>query len=80
VGAGEGAGTGRRRTTEEDDDDQDFPTVHKLEFPKYNGSSDPLPWLNRCDHYFKVPRAAIGTHHNTTPSVAYIRPRVHGGM
>jgi hypothetical protein len=56
MGAGEGAGTGRRRATEEDDDDQDFPTVHKLEFPKYDGSSDPLPWLNRCDRYFKVQR------------------------
>jgi hypothetical protein len=55
-GLGTGAGTGRRRTAEEDDDDQDFLTVHKLEFPKYDGSSDPLPWLNWCDRYFKVRR------------------------
>jgi hypothetical protein len=24
------------------------PTTHKLEFPKYDGTGDPLPWLNRC--------------------------------
>jgi hypothetical protein len=33
-----------------------IPTVHKLEFPKYDGTSDPLPWLNRCDRYFNVHR------------------------
>jgi hypothetical protein len=27
-------------------------TAHKLEFPKFNGSDDPLPWLNRCERYF----------------------------
>jgi hypothetical protein len=25
---------------------------HKLRFPKYNGSGDPLPWLHRCDQFF----------------------------
>jgi hypothetical protein len=29
---------------------EDFATMaHKLEFPKLDGSSDPLPWLNRCE-------------------------------
>jgi hypothetical protein len=53
---GLGAGMSRRHAAGEEDDDQDFPTVHKLELPKYDGSSDPLPWLNRCDRYFKVRR------------------------
>jgi hypothetical protein len=44
---GDDAGAGSR----------DFPTTaHKLEFPKFNGSGDPLPWLNRCERYFHVCR------------------------
>jgi hypothetical protein len=31
-------------------------TTHKLEFPKYDGTGDPLPWLNRCERYFHVRR------------------------
>jgi hypothetical protein len=31
-------------------------TAHKLEFPKFDGSSDPLPWLNRYKRYFHVCR------------------------
>jgi hypothetical protein len=27
---------------------------HKLLFPTYDGSEDPLPWLNRCDRFFHV--------------------------
>lgn len=33
-----------------------FSTTHKMEFPKFDGSSDPLPWLNRCEHFFRVRR------------------------
>jgi len=25
---------------------------HKLEFPTFDGTGDPLPFLNRCEHYF----------------------------
>jgi hypothetical protein len=25
----------------------------KLNFPRYDGESDPLPWLNRCESYFR---------------------------
>jgi hypothetical protein len=32
------------------------PTSHKLEFPKFDGTSDPLPWLNCCEYYFNVRR------------------------
>jgi hypothetical protein len=45
----------RRPPFEEDEDGGDFvPTYHKLDFPKFDDSSDPLPWLNRCKHYFWV--------------------------
>jgi hypothetical protein len=30
--------------------------AHKLEFPKYDGNRDPVPWLNRCERYFHVRR------------------------
>jgi hypothetical protein len=29
---------------------------HKLLFPKYDGSGDPLPWLHRCDQFFRTAR------------------------
>jgi hypothetical protein len=28
----------------------------KLSFPRYDGSTDPLPWLNRCESYFHCTR------------------------
>jgi hypothetical protein len=31
---------------------------HKLCFPKYDGSGDPLPWLHRCDQFFRAARTA----------------------
>jgi hypothetical protein len=27
---------------------------HKLLFPTYDGTEDPLPWLNRCDQFFHI--------------------------
>jgi hypothetical protein len=40
-----------------DDAGIDFmPTTHKLEFPKFDGKGDPLPWLYRCERYFRVCR------------------------
>jgi hypothetical protein len=27
---------------------------HKIEFPKFNGACDPLPWLNCCERYFSL--------------------------
>jgi hypothetical protein len=47
----------RHQTVEIEPDDGNFlflPTYHKLDFPKYYGTVDPLPWLNRCEHYFHV--------------------------
>jgi hypothetical protein len=38
----------------QDDDEDAFPTTHKMEFPKYDGTSDPLPWLNVCERYFYI--------------------------
>jgi hypothetical protein len=34
---------------DEDDNEEAFPTTHKMEFPKYDGTGDPLPWLNHCE-------------------------------
>jgi hypothetical protein len=65
---GVGVGSGHHRATGEDNDDQDFPIVHKLEFPKFDGWSDPLPWLNRCDHYFKV---RLTSEHKQDPYAAF---------
>jgi hypothetical protein len=31
---------------------------HKLRFPKYDGSGDPLPWLHRCNQFFWAARMA----------------------
>jgi hypothetical protein len=28
----------------------------RVKFLKYDGTGDPLPWLNRCDCYFAVQR------------------------
>jgi hypothetical protein len=50
-------GSRRRQGRDEDDGGEDImPTTHKLEFPKYDGTGDPLPWLNRCERYFPVRR------------------------
>jgi hypothetical protein len=42
----------------EDDESGDdiVPTTHKLEFPKCDNTSDPLPWISRCERYFLVRR------------------------
>jgi hypothetical protein len=29
---------------------------HKLDFPMFDGGGDPLPFLNRCEHYFRGQR------------------------
>ena len=29
---------------------------HKLDFPTFGGTGDPLPFLNRCEHYFRGQR------------------------
>jgi hypothetical protein len=53
----------RRPPFEEDKDGGDFlPTYHKLDFSKFDGSSDPLPWLNHCEHYFQVRRTPEHKH------------------
>jgi hypothetical protein len=43
-----------------------IPIAHKLEFPKYDGSGYPLPWLNCCECYFYVRRTLEHKH------VAYV--------
>jgi hypothetical protein len=52
-------GSRRRQVRDEDDGGEDIiPTTHKLEFTKYDGIGDPLPWLNRCEWYFTVRRTS----------------------
>jgi hypothetical protein len=29
------------------------PRPHKLSFPTYDGKEDPLPWINRCEQFFR---------------------------
>jgi hypothetical protein len=29
-----------------------------ISFPRYDGTTDPLPWLNRCESYFHGTRTA----------------------
>jgi hypothetical protein len=47
---------GCHRPGDEDEEDEAFPTTHKMEFPKFDGMGNPLPWLNRCEWYFRVRR------------------------
>jgi hypothetical protein len=59
------ANQGRRRAGDNGADTSDrafLPTTHKLEFSKFNGTSDPLPWLNRCERYFLVRRTPEHQH------------------
>jgi hypothetical protein len=47
----------RHRNAQEDEPEagDDFiPATHKLQFLTYDGKSDPLSWLNCCDHYFRL--------------------------
>jgi hypothetical protein len=37
----------------QDVDRKNPPRFHKLQFPTYDGESDPLPWLNRVERFFK---------------------------
>ncbi|XP_066351724.1 uncharacterized protein [Miscanthus floridulus] len=30
-----------------------MPRIHKLSFPTYDGKEDPLPWINRCEQFFR---------------------------
>jgi hypothetical protein len=61
----------RRRPSADDDvvpGSNVVPTAHKLEFPKFDGNGDPLPWLNRCEHYFHVHRTPD---HQRVPFAAF---------
>ena len=31
-------------------------TTHKLRFPKYDGSDDPIGWLHKCEQFFRSQR------------------------
>jgi hypothetical protein len=45
----------RRKGTNDGEHDGDWAnTSHKIKFPKFVGSGDPMLWLNRCEHYFQL--------------------------
>jgi len=57
-GGGDGGGgpfrsDGRRDPRDREPDDWRRPHRPKLTFPRYDGEADPLPWLNKCDSYFR---------------------------
>jgi len=43
----------RRRFRGEDEEDRLPTRVLKIDFPTFDGSGDPLIWLNRCEIYFR---------------------------
>ncbi|CAO2204471.1 unnamed protein product [Urochloa humidicola] len=46
----------RRGPLDDDDDDSADPRFHpraRIEFPTFDGKEDPLPWLNRCETFFR---------------------------
>jgi hypothetical protein len=45
-------------------------TAQKLEFPKFDGTGDPLPWLNHCERYFHV--RSTPDHHRVSFTVFYL--------
>jgi len=51
-GGGRDGGGAFNRYNRHDQDDWRHPHRPKLNFPHYDGEVDPLPWLNKCDHYF----------------------------
>jgi hypothetical protein len=66
IGAGNGRGTGvadgavpcTHQPPLRDYRDDLRNTFHqpKINFPRYDGDSDPLPWLNRCESFFRGTR------------------------
>jgi hypothetical protein len=57
----------RGQDTKDDLDGEPFQTSHKIEFPKFDGTSDPLLWLNHCERYFCI----RGTHHKCVPYASF---------
>ncbi|KAG2541920.1 hypothetical protein PVAP13_9NG663828 [Panicum virgatum] len=41
------------RDAEDDDGDPRFHPRARIEFPTFDGKEDPLPWLNRCETFFR---------------------------
>jgi len=52
-GGGGGRGPYRPRGNQHADGNWRRPREPKLSLPKYDGETDPLPWLNQCDMFFR---------------------------
>jgi hypothetical protein len=61
---------GRQGNNDTDQGGDFVQTSHKLEFPKYDGNGDSLPWLNHCEHYFHVRQ--MSEHKHITFVVFYL--------
>lgn len=50
-----GGGEDFRRESSKSGDDyrRDSARLPKINFPRFDGSTDPLPWLNQCESYFR---------------------------
>uniref|UniRef100_A0A7N0ZSV2 Retrotransposon gag domain-containing protein n=1 Tax=Kalanchoe fedtschenkoi TaxID=63787 RepID=A0A7N0ZSV2_KALFE len=48
-----GSGGVRGPYAEDSDDSRAPPRFHKIDFPMFDGKEDPLPWLNRCEQFFR---------------------------
>lgn len=55
--------TNRHKERDNGDSASNFQKFSKLDFPKYDGLTDPLGWLSRCEHFFR---------HNTTTEIAKV--------
>jgi hypothetical protein len=47
-----------------------FQTSHKIEFPKFDGTTNTLPWLNMCERYFRICRTQ--EHHRVHYASSYL--------
>lgn len=55
---GSSGGRGFHRTVSSGDDGRSFSRLPKLTFPPYDGETDPLTWLNKCESIFRGLRTA----------------------
>jgi len=51
LSAAQSSSSGSRQATGENHNDRP-PRFQKMDFPRYDGKSDPLIFINRCESYF----------------------------
>jgi hypothetical protein len=53
------------------------PRSYKLDFPTYDGTTDPLHWINQCEQFFRGQRTPVSVVHSWPPTTSPTRTR-HG--